>query len=112
MPTLPLPIEPNPAFATATDRKIWELEISKYVKRKVTLESNLKKVYGLIWGQCAETMRSKIEALSTYHRISRACDSLELLKAIKDICFNFQDQQYKPHALHMAKRRFYTFYQD
>jgi hypothetical protein len=39
-------------------------------------------------------------------------DVLGLLQNIKDATFNFQNQKYKPHALHEAKRRFYLSTQD
>jgi hypothetical protein len=52
-------------------------------------------------------MRQKIELLDTFDQMSLTGDGIGLLKAIKDIVFNFQSQKYLPHALHESTRRFY-----
>jgi hypothetical protein len=64
-------------------------------------------VYSLVWGQCTDNMRQKIEALAIYDKLTTEGDGLSLLKAIKDLVYNFQSQKYLPHALHESKRRFY-----
>ena len=43
--------------------------------------------------------------------MSSAGDSLSLLKSIKGIVFNFQEQKYLLHSIHVAKRRLYTMTQ-
>ena len=39
--------------------------------------------------------------------MSSAGDGLSLLKAIKDMAYNFQSQKYLPHSLHESNRRIY-----
>jgi hypothetical protein len=65
----------------------------------------------LIWGQCSDLIRQKIESTEDFSNIALSGYAIELLKIIKDIAFNFQCQQYMPHALHEAKRRLYNCYQ-
>jgi hypothetical protein len=105
LPALTLPTDP--AGDNKTLQRIWEKEVDEYVKRKTYLEDNMKTVYSLVWGQCTDVMRQRIEALDTYETISINADGLGLLKAIKDLVYNFQSQKYLPHALHESKRRFY-----
>ena len=87
--------------------RIWEKEVEEHVKRRRQFEENVKTLYSLVWGQCSDVMRQKVEALATFARMSMDNDGLALLQAVKDTAFNFQSQKYLPHALHEAKRRFY-----
>jgi hypothetical protein len=106
MPALTLPVAP----ADETDKtlnKIWDKEIDEYVKRKTQLADNMQTVYSLVWGQCTDVMRQKVEALSVYKTLTTNGDGLMLLKAIKGLVYNFQSQKYLSHALHESKRRFY-----
>jgi hypothetical protein len=105
LPVLTLPADPTEDNKTLN--QIWEKEIDEYVKRKILLEDNMQTVYSLVWGQCTDVMRHKIEALDVYETISTDADGLGLLKAMKDLVYNFQSQKYLPHALHESKRRFY-----
>jgi uncharacterized radical SAM superfamily protein len=106
LPVLNLPADPA-ADDNKTLNQIWENEVDEYVKRKTYLENNMKTVYSIIWGQCTDVMRQKIEALDIYEMISTDADGLEVLKAIKYLVYNFQSQKYLPHTLHESKRRFY-----
>jgi hypothetical protein len=51
-------------------------------------------------------MQAKIKASPAYAAFPATNDGIELLKAIKQVSFNFQSQKYLPHAVHEAKRRF------
>ena len=54
------------------DKYIWQKEVDQYIKRKYVYNNNKTKFYGLIWGQCSETMRMRVEGKpnhkNTYHR--------------------------------------------
>jgi hypothetical protein len=110
VPIIPMPNDP-PEGATETQRVIWKKRIEQYLARKDKLEENMKTLYSLIWGQCSDIMRQKIEAAESYTTMSATANSIELLKAIKITAFNFQSQKYLPHALHEAKKTFYLLYQ-
>jgi hypothetical protein len=105
-PTLEAPSDP-PDDATKTQLRIWEKKVDEFVKRETYLDENLKTIYSLVWGQCTDIMRQKVESLETFESTSAAYDGIGLLKAIKDVVFNFQSQKYLPHALHESTRRFY-----
>ena len=59
-PTLTEPSDP-PQGASQTRERIWEKEVDEYVKRKGYLAENLKTLFSLIWGQCTDAMRAKID---------------------------------------------------
>ena len=96
-----------PADATRTQVRIWEKKVDEYVKRDNYLKENIKTLYSLVWGQCTDIMRQRIEALDIFMGMAAEGDGLALIKAIKNVAFNFQSQKYLPHSLHESKRRFY-----
>jgi len=109
-PVLPIPADP-PANASATETRIWERRVDAYVKADTELDANLKKVYAIVFGQCSDAMRTKLEAIPNHASIAAARDVIGLLRNIKTATFSFQSQKYEPHALHEAKRRFYLMSQ-
>jgi hypothetical protein len=76
------------------------------------LEENVKTVYSLIFGQCTEAIRAKLESVGNHQAISVASNGIELLKNIKRIMYNFQSQKYGPLGLYESKRRFYLMSQE
>jgi hypothetical protein len=80
--------------ATKTELRIWEKRINDYVKRETITVENLKTAYSLIWGQCSDLMRQRLESASNFQVISTSGDAIELLKLIKSITYNFQSQRY------------------
>jgi hypothetical protein len=65
----------------------------------VKLEDNLQCLYALIWGQCTEHMKGKLEAMPSFETMDVDQDSVTLLKAIKGMTYKFADQKYLPFAL-------------
>ncbi len=111
VPTFPEPVDP-PDGATKSKIEIWKTKISDFCKRESHLEENLKTLYSLIWGQCTDLIRARIEALDEHQRMFTEGDSIGLLVAIKKLVYNYQSQKYRPLALHENMRRFYMLYQD
>ena len=110
-PTLTEPSDPA-ENATRTQVRIWERKCDAFVRREEALEENIKKAYALVYGQCTEAMRARVESAPGYVTFSPISDVIALLKAIKQIMFQYQEEKYPYHALFEAKRRFYTFAQD
>ena len=86
----------------------WQKKLDMIFKREQQLDSNLKSAYSLIWGQCTELLRTKIEGVKSYKVIKEAQDAIQLLKEIKSITFKFEEQRYIHHCIYMAKKNFYT----
>ena len=110
VPAFVQPVEPT-ATATKTELRIWEKEVDEYVYRKTRLRENVKTLYALVWGQCSDIMRQKVEGTDTYSTIMSDHDGLKLLASIKEIVYQFQSSKYVMHAVHEATRRFYTYAQ-
>jgi hypothetical protein len=106
--TLNLPDDP-PDNATKTELRLWEKRTDEYILRKSTLIENIKTTYSIIRGQCTEAMRQRIEAAPSFSSASTTGNAIELLKIIRNISFDFESQQYFPHALYEAHKRFYNF---
>ena len=106
MVSITTPKDP-PKHSTRTDKRIWEKEVDEFVKRSTYLKENIKTLYSLVWGQCTDIMRQKVEAMDIYETMSREGYGLTLLKVIKDVNYNFQSQKYLPHSLYKSKCRFY-----
>lgn len=107
-------VPPNDPDSSASkmDIRVWEKRVDEYVKRTNYYNENKKTLYSLIWGQCTDIMRTKLEALKGFKSMSSAADSLLLLKSVKGIVFNFQEQTYRVHSIHAAKRKFYSMTQE
>jgi hypothetical protein len=103
-----LPLVPAP---TATQQKIWELKITAYVKKEAKIEDNVRKLYSLIWGQCTDVMKSKLETLPSFQTISDNQDALELLKEIKGFTFKFDNEKYLAQSLVEATDKLHRLYQ-
>ena len=103
---LALPTFPKPTVPPATADKFEELEygaeVKIYLGRMAQLSSNMRTLYNVIMGQCSESMINKLESTETYDAINSTSDSIELLKAIKNVSFNQESQKFSPHAMHDA----------
>ena len=85
--------------------------MKEYVKQTSRVQENIKHLWALVWGQCSNTIRTRIQALDTYEDMHTASDGLQLLIAIKDLMFNVQEQKYLPLSIHLAKRQFFLLSQ-
>jgi hypothetical protein len=90
-PTLTLPNDPSDT-TTKTETRIWEKEVDKYVSKKSYLKENLNTLDSLVWGQCTDAMRARIDAIDEHNEMSNKGNSIALLKAIKALDYNFQSQ--------------------
>ena len=108
IPTPRAPIgDPIPAFLAA----IFSEQVKEYVKQVSRLQENIKRLWALVWGQCSNTIRKRIQALHTYEDMHTASDGLQLLIAIKDLMVNVQEQKYVPLLIHLAKWQFFLLSQ-
>lgn len=104
--------EDPPKDTGRTCTRVWEKRVDEFVKRINYYEENCKILYSLLWGQCTDVLRAKLEALTSFKEISNEADPIRLLAEIKAIVFNFQGQKYQSLSIHEAKRRFFMYYQE
>ena len=105
---IPAPTRPVSTSTTAADGTITTtppdvLDISNYQSAKKILDykiqsqtENRQKVFSLVWQQCTESMHAKIKAHRDYKTIEQALNGIDLLRVIKLICFNIEDEKYVP----------------
>jgi hypothetical protein len=109
------PSKPSPGKDGAideVDQAIYKEEVKSYVIDKKLLESSMQKAYPIIYGQCSDGIRAKIEAMSNHTALSDAGDPIGLLKNIKTVMTNFQTTKYMPHAVYDCKRSLFLYRQD
>ena len=106
MPIAPV-ADPIPPLLAA----IFSEQVKEYVKQTSRLQENIKRLWALVWGQCSDTIRTRLQALDTYEDMHAASNGLHLLIAIKDLMFNVQEQKYVPLSIHLAKRQFFLLSQ-
>jgi hypothetical protein len=65
---LPVFIYPSnsAADATETDKRKWQKRVDSTVVKEDGFEEDLIKVYSLIWRQCTDALRAKLEARGNY----------------------------------------------
>jgi hypothetical protein len=101
----------TPPIVDAVDQAIFSEEIRQFVKEKEGIVAAMKGLYSAIWGQCSETLRSRLKSNSDHMAISAAADSLKLLKAIRAEMTGFKKLHYLPHSVHSIMREFYQLAQ-
>jgi hypothetical protein len=60
---------PDPTISKQEDNQfaiLYQAEIKRFVERKGTYESNLDKVYAVIWDQCNKSMQNKLISTSDF----------------------------------------------
>ena len=111
LPTIPMPIAPIADPIPALLAAIFSEQVKEYVKQTSRLQENIKRLWALVWGQCYDTIRTRLQALDTYEDMHTASDGLQLLIAIKDLMFNVQEQKYVPLSIYLAKQQFFLLSQ-
>ena len=81
-PMFATPMSPA-ADADAGAVRKWEKSIDGILKREDILETNMKTLFSLIFGQCTEVLRAKIESVPGFEDASDDADVLTLLGLLK-----------------------------
>jgi hypothetical protein len=110
---IPQPASLSP-IVCATDmgaKMIWETEMKSFMKRRDKMESNLRAIFSIIWGQCAPLMQSKLESIADYDLKSVDCDCCWLLKETQGITHCFEGKRNVFISLDNAWSDCYSFRQ-
>jgi len=110
LPALTAPT--HPADATKTfEMEEWKIAFRMYQDAVRTRKQNNDRVYALILGQCARTLRNCVEAHKRWATIDAASDVIGLLKIIQECIIQGQTRRYDMHCTHDAEQQYYQFYQ-
>jgi hypothetical protein len=85
-------------------KKIYDTEIHQQ-------KENRQKLFSMVWQQCTENLHAKIKSNREYQKIEQSLDGVELLRVIKLICFNIEDEKYVPQKAIEVKAAFYNMKQ-
>ena len=94
--------------SSTVDQDIYKEKIKGYVARMEKYTENKHKLYSVIWGQCSDSMQSKLQNKDDFDRIDEDHDCLRLLKEIKGVMFNFESEQYPIISMHQATYKYVT----
>jgi hypothetical protein len=109
-PTAPIG-EGTPPVVEAVEQEIFKEKIRLYVKTDVAIETTMKLLYDLIWGQCTELLHSRLQGNDNFTTYSTTADTITLLKSIQAEMTGFPNSQYLPHELHKIMHDFYSISQ-
>ena len=100
--------------AVLTD--VYKEETKYFVKRKKMLNTNIVMACGVIWGQCTKSLRTKLEARKEWNvgdaKYQIKYNAINLLKAIKQITHNYQDNKYAMESIYYSLRTIFTMKQN
>jgi Reverse transcriptase (RNA-dependent DNA polymerase)/Zinc knuckle len=92
-------------------KMIWETTMKTYLKRLDMMESNLRAIYAIVWGQCSPLMQAKLESLDNYAMHSGSCNCIWLLNEIKGITHQFESTRIAFVSLDAAWVSYYKYNQ-
>jgi len=107
IPVFALP-PPLAEGANSYEKKNWDNKIDGIIKREDIFESNMKMSFSLVWGQCSDSVNSKMEAQTNFTTIFTTSDSLALLKLLKQDAYKLQSQNYEVQAKYKANWRLFN----
>ncbi len=113
-PSVSLPPYPTGSSGNPPDPGeiyLWQQSITKTNKRKLLIEENKKRAYGLVFGQCLPKLISKIKSSDSFASGDIDQDVVQLLFIVRGYCCQFDNHQQGTWALRNAKHRVLVFYQ-
>jgi hypothetical protein len=87
LPTFDCPSDPVTG-ASKTEKRKWTKRVDTMVHREDRFDEDLKKVCSLIWGQCTELLRAKLQAKDGHDQMKVECNTVELLRASRTAYLN------------------------
>ena len=88
--------------ASSIEVEIKKEEIKEYVKKLNLTKSNLKKIYGVIYGNCTESVQAMIKTDADYETKSKDFECQWLLDKVKIIVSGLDTKSNKRVSLHGA----------
>ena len=102
MPSFPVP--PLADGASKQEEKMWDYDYKEYKVRTARLRKNCENLFSIILGQCTPAMRAKLESQEAWKKMKEEYNTIDLLKALRDITYKFEGHKNAYLSLHMAQR--------
>ncbi len=106
-----VPLPPRPITNDVFDISDYQSKKKISDSKIQNQEENRQKLFSLVWQQCTESMHAKLRAHREYTTIELELNGVGLLRIIKLICFNIEDEKYIPQKVHESKAAFYALKQ-
>jgi hypothetical protein len=84
-------------------------EVKNYLYQRQKLDENMKKAFTIVYKQCTENLKSKLEQSPEWALLSVNCDVLALMELIRSMVFKYEDRMFQPLSLHRVKQSYYSF---
>jgi hypothetical protein len=101
----PAPTDPD----DIVEKVIFDATVKQYVSERSRYASNMRQAYHIILGKCTQNAINHLKALQDYEQIEEEADVLLLVKLLKKIVFNFEEQKNVVDALLSADENFYRY---
>ena len=76
----------------------YKLKIQQWFNRSETYKKSMTVMYIIVYGQCTNTMKQKLETFPAFAQIKEKQDhesAILILELIKSICYNFESENNK-----------------
>lgn len=80
-------------FANKRQAWSWKEDMRRHKDHKIVLQNNLCLLYTVIWGQCSETMKAKLEGLQDFETQDIDCNCIWLLQSIQSTMYLFEGKK-------------------
>ena len=109
------PVKPKPPAGETKidelDMEVYRQEVKAYVMNKELLQASMMRIYSVIYGQCSDGVRAKVEAMNNHQSIVDDGDAIGLLKNIKSVMANFQTSRKPVQSIMECKRTLLAYRQ-
>jgi hypothetical protein len=101
----PIPAE------TLREEIMWKAKMKIHEHRKSCFTENISKLYFILYGQCTKELQGTLMCHTEYTNVSKTHDGLGLLRMIRNNAYNYQSHLFKPLAIQILQKDFYTYEQ-
>ena len=74
----------------------YQEEMKRYVSDKARYTKDMQDCFNIIIGQCSPAIEQCLESEDTFSNIKETSNSIELMKLIEKLCYNYKPHEYTP----------------
>jgi hypothetical protein len=89
----------------------WKFNFKERELRVRRLHDQNKTLYAIVWSQCSDAMRDKVQSQPDFANISTERDGLRLLSTLRVIAFDYESTTFRILSINNARDAYYGFKQ-
>jgi Zinc knuckle len=105
------PLPDLPENATRGQEILYNNRTRQFLDEEKDLRLAIEGVYAIVWGQCTDAMRQRLEALPEHASVAKRLAGIELLKEVKQLAYNYTTQKYVGSAFQEAFKSLASYLQ-